>query len=266
MTPVRDDSPFFWHFTSFERALFGEIKRYPGINDFEVATGERMLVILLVFATAFAAIFILLPTVKIHDVWQEIPHKLNAGIYFASLGLGFMFIEVCLIQKLTLFLGYPSYSLTVTLFSILIFSGIGSLVSSAYSQSRNRALFGLLAALLLITLAMQFALGPITDTFNDSGLATRIAVAIALLAPVGLCLGAFMPIGVATITSLTEHDREYVAWGWAVNGFFSVVSSVSATMLSMTFGFRWVLMIAFVVYTIGIFALSRIPEDERAAS
>jgi hypothetical protein len=266
LSPVRDDSPFFWHFTSFRKAVFGGIEKNENFNDFEVATGERMLATLLLFASAFAAIFILLPTIKIRDVWRQIPHKLYAGIYFASLGLGFMFIEVCLIQKLTLFLGYPSYSLTVTLFSILIFSGVGSLLSGTYSASRNKALFGLLAALAGLTLVMQFGLGTITDAFSDSGLPVRIALTAALLAPVGLCLGAFMPIGVMTISALSNHEKEYVAWAWAVNGFFSVVSSASGTMLSMTIGFRWVLFIALIIYAVGVLALTRIPESRSTTS
>jgi hypothetical protein len=258
--PVEDDSPFFWHFTSFRDALFGRVQKDAGINDWEVATGERVLAILLIFATCFAAVFILLPTIRIRDVWRAIPYKWNAGLYFAALGLGFMFIEICLIQKLTLFLGYPSYSLTVTLFSLLIFSGIGSLLSATYSESRNRALWGLLGVLTLLTFGMQFGLAPIASAFSDALLPTRIGVAIAVLAPVGLCLGAFMPIGVTTLATLTEHEREYVAWGWAVNGFFSVVSSVSATMLSMSFGFRVVLLVALLVYAVGVLALTRIPE------
>jgi predicted MFS family arabinose efflux permease len=81
-----------------------------------------------------------------------------------------------------------------------------------------------------------------------------------MLAPVGLCLGAFMPIGLGTVASLTRHGQQYIAWSWAINGYFSVVSSVLATMLSMSFGFRVVLMLAFVVYAIGVLALSKIPE------
>jgi hypothetical protein len=82
--------------------------------------------VLLGVAVTFAAIFLLLPMLAIRRVWSEIPYKLDAGLYFAALGLGFMFIGACLIQYLTLFLGYPTYSLTVTLFSILISTGVGS--------------------------------------------------------------------------------------------------------------------------------------------
>ena len=260
VTPITDDAPFFWHFTPFRKAVFGKMGQSAGIPDFEVATGERMLALLLLFATLFAAVFILLPTLAIRDVWSQIPHKASAGLYFAALGLGFMFIEVCLIQKLALFLGYPSFSLTVTLFSLLLSSGVGSLLSGRYSGRRNRALGFLMGGLTLVILAIQFGFPIISDVFETASLAVRIAVAVLCMAPVGLCLGAFMPIGIGTVSSLTAHSQQYVAWAWAVNGFFSVVASVLATMLSMTFGFTWVFWLALVIYAVGVTALSRTPE------
>jgi hypothetical protein len=69
-----------------------------------------------------------------------------------------------------------------------------------------------------------------------------------------------MPIGLKTLASLTVQQREYVAWGWAVNGFFSVTSSVLATILSMSFGFGLVLLCAAIAYAVGVLALSRVPQ------
>jgi MFS family permease len=171
-----------------------------------------------------------------------------------------MFIEVCLIQKLALFLGYPSYSLTVTLFSLLISSGVGSLLSDRYSSRRNRAFAFLFAYLVALILALQFAFPVISELFVRSGLAVRVVVAVICLAPVGLGLGAFMPIGIKTVSSLTVHRKQYVAWAWAVNGFFSVVASVLSTILSMTIGFNLVFLLALVIYAVGMTALSRTPE------
>jgi predicted membrane-bound spermidine synthase len=264
--PVTDDAPFFWHFVRFRDALMRPWGQNPVFWDPEDATGERMLLTLLAFAAAFAGVFLLLPLVLVRHTWREIPHKANAAVYFAGLGLGFMFFEVVLIQKLTLFLGYPTYSLTVTLFSLLIFSGIGSLLSTRYRSRRNRALWRLLAALAVLTLGYQFGVGWLVDAFGGVPLVGRALLTVLLLAPLGLCLGAFMPIGLGTLASLTEHDQEYVAWGWAVNGFFSVVSSVLATILSMAFGFPVVLLLALAVYAAGVTALTRIPEPGPAAS
>ncbi len=257
--PVADNKPFFWHFARFQNS-FGE--QWGGnvyIWDPEDATGERVMVILLLFAAAFAGVFLLLPLVAIREVWREVPHKLRAGTYFASLGLGFMFFEVCLMQQMTLFLGYPTYSLTVTLFSLLVFTGIGSLATERYAANRNRSLLILLGVLFVLMLMQQFALGPMVDAFIGNSLAFRIFAAILFIAPLGLCLGAFMPIGLGAVAELSDYSRQYIAWGWAVNGFFSVMSSILATMLSMTFGFQAVLMVGMGIYAVGVLALISVP-------
>jgi MFS family permease len=95
------------------------------------------------------------------------------------------------------------------------------------------------------------------DVAGGAPLAVRIAIALLLIVPLGLCLGTFMPIGLAAISAHTEHRVEVAAWAWAVNGFFSVVASVLGTLLSMTFGFQAVLLIALVLYAIGLAALQR---------
>ena len=78
--------------------------------DIELAIGERVILFLLLFAVAFAAIFLLLPFVTVRTLWKELPKKFTLGVYFACLGVGFMLFEVFLIQRLTLMLGYPTYS------------------------------------------------------------------------------------------------------------------------------------------------------------
>ena len=75
----------------------------------------------------------------------------------------------------------------------------------------------------------------------STSLGVRVVVAILLLAPLGLCLGMFMPLGLGAVAAPdATTTEEYVAWAWAVNGFFSVIGSVLTTILSMTFGFRLV--------------------------
>ncbi len=258
--PVTDDAPFFWHFASFRDALLRPWGERQLIWDPEDATGERMLMALLGFAMLFAAVFLLLPLLALRETWSRIPWKANAAVYFAALGLGFMFFEVSLIQRLTLLLGYPTYSLTVTLFSLLVFSGIGSLLTSRLEAPRRPVLVALLVGLTLLAVLYELRLGPLVELLIGAPLWVRVACVVLSLAPLGLCLGAFMPIGLGTVSTLTPHDREYVAWAWAVNGFFSVMSSVLATMLSMSFGFSAVLALAVIVYAIGVLALIRIPD------
>jgi spermidine synthase len=256
--PITDDSPFFWHFVSFPDALTGRTQT--SALNIEEGVGEKAQIALLFAAIVLAATFLLAPLVFLRDVWRQIEWKGSAGIYFMALGLGFMFIEVCLIQQLTLFLGYPTYSLTVTLFSLLLSTGLGSLLSERYRTRRNQA-FGFLAiSLIALVTFYQFALSPIIEAAVAAPLGLRVLISVLMLTPLGLCLGMFMPLGLATVSSLGEFGEQYVAWCWAVNGFFSVVASVLATVLSMTIGFQAVMLVGLVIYLIGISVFSRVPQ------
>jgi hypothetical protein len=263
VSPVTDNAPFFWHFARFRDSFFASSMR-KAHWDLEDAVGERVLIVLLAFVVVFATVFLLMPFLTIRHVWRAIPYKLNAVVYFGALGMGFMFLEVCLIQMLTLFLGYPSYSLSVTLFSLLVFTGVGSFATTRYTGPRNGRLVTLLGGLAVLVVFYQFGLSHVIDLFVGSSLAVRFAVAVAVIAPLGFLLGAFMPIGLDAIAGVTEHKAEYIAWGWAVNGFFSVMSSILSTIIAMSYGFRVVLFIALVVYVIGIAMMMRIPERQTA--
>jgi spermidine synthase len=264
VTPVTDDSPFFWHFARFRDAWARPWGERSPVWDPEDATGERMLLVLLGFAAGFGALSLLLPLALARDAFREMPCKARAGLYFAALGLGFLFFEVCLIQRFTLFLGYPTYSLSVTLFALLVASGLGSWLGGRVGARRNRALLWLVAGLAALVAFYTTSLGGVFAAFAASALPARAAVAALLLLPLGLCLGAFLPLGLRTVAALGPRPREYVAWSWAVNGFFSVVSSVLATILSMTLGFQALLGVALFVYAVGAAAFSRVPEPRGA--
>jgi hypothetical protein len=156
-------------------------------------------------------------------------------------------------QMLNLFLGYPTYALTVVLAALLVFSGLGALASSRVRR-RRRALAGCFAGLAGLTAFYLLGLGPATNAMMGLPLPLRIAVAVAVLAPLGLCLGMFMPIGLGEITGRGGAPRVYVAWGWAVNGFASVVGSAGATVLAMILGFDWVLFLGACAYLVAVVA------------
>ncbi len=252
--PITDDSPFFWHFTPY-RDVLADFGKPIDRSDFEVDVGERVLLLLLGIATLFAAVFLLLPFVRIRSIWSGLPRKRRSALYFTALGLGFMFFEITLIQRLVLFLGYPTYSLTVTLAAILLSTGVGALLSARYQLRAGRAAWVLLGALALLDAFYLFGLTPLTDALLGLPFAARVVVAFAVLAPLGVCLGAFMPLGLGTVAGITKHPREYVAWGWAVNGFASVIGAVLTTILAMALGFGVVLVLALVAYGVAVLTL-----------
>ncbi|MDH4171845.1 MAG: hypothetical protein OEW42_19855, partial [Acidimicrobiia bacterium] len=200
---IDDNSPFFWHFSSY-RDVLGDLDRPLDPRDPEDSLGERVLLLLLGLAFLFAAVFLLLPFLAIRETWSRLPHKRLSMLYFAALGLGFIFYEITLIQKLVLMLGYPTYSLTVTLASILVFTGVGSLLSSRWE--RNPATpWVLLTGLVLLTGFYLWGLDPIAESLQDQSLTVRVLFAFVAIAPLGLVLGAFMPLGLRTVAGSTEH-------------------------------------------------------------
>jgi hypothetical protein len=262
---ITDDGPFFWHFSGFGTVLnnFGDsIDRF----DPEDSIGERVIVLLLALATILAAVFLLLPFVTMRKVWRELPRKANSAVFFGALGLGFMFFEITLIQRLILFLGYPTYSLTVTLASLLIFTGLGALASARFKGRIDQATKVLAPVVVVLGLAYLFLLPMLTDALLTTPLGLRIVVAFVVLAPLGAMLGMFMPLGLGVVSGLTRHGEEYVAWSWAVNGFASVIGSVLTTIIAMIVGFNVVLALSMVVYLVAVAALRRLARPLEATS
>lgn len=251
---IDDNRPFFWHFASFGDVV-SNFTQPLDTFDMEDSLGERVLLLLLGIAALLGLVFLLVPFVAIRPIWKAFPRKGGSALYFASIGFGFMFFEIALIQRLVLFLGFPTYSLSVTLASVLIFTGIGAFLSSRLVDRIRRLLVPLAGVIAVLTVFYLFALPAITDALLSWPLFARIGVAFIVLAPLGVTLGLMMPLGLGAISALTDYHREYVAWGWAVNGFASITGAVATTLLAMMFGFNIVLMIAFVFYMVALLSL-----------
>ncbi len=252
--PVTDDGPFFWHFARFGDVV-ADIGEPIDRVDYEDTTGERVLLLLLVLAIVLGALLLLAPFFAVRSIWVGLPAKGRSAAYFGALGLGFMLFEVTLIQRLTLFLGFPTYSLTVTLASLLVFTGVGAALSPRTGRRPEIALPALAVAITALAAFYRFGLTPLTEAVFDVGLPLRVLITFLALAPLGLCLGTFMPLGLSKVASLTDHPAEYVAWGWAVNAFASVVGATLTTVLAMSFGFDVVLALALAAYLVALAVL-----------
>jgi hypothetical protein len=255
VSAVTDDEPFFWHFVRFRDALGGDRVAF----NPEEAVGERLLSLLLIVTTVFAAFCLLGPMALRRSAVARNPQPETNRPYVAANGLGYIQLEVGLIQRMTLFLGYPTHTLSVTLCTVLISTGVGALVSSRRTGSRASIVTPVAIALAGIIFFYCFLLEPVLAMVNTLPFAARVAVAVAVILPLGLCLGTFMPLGLRTIAALSDRPAAHVAWAWAVNGFFSVVGSVLSTMLSMAYGFRVVFLVSGLLYALAITALLRTP-------
>jgi hypothetical protein len=161
-------------------------------------------------------------------------------LYFALLGISFMFVELAAIQQLTLFLGHPTTALTVGLFAALVSSGLGSLAGNCLGRGRPaRTLWvaGLLGGLL--ALAYAGLIPVLTGALLALSLPVRIAAAMAVVFPLFFALGMPFPLGLQEVERRAGPSMIPMAWG--VNGVTSVIGSVSGIALAILWGFDTVL-------------------------
>ncbi len=255
ISTITDDRPFFWHFSGFSDVLFDWSR---GFEDTEIAIGERLLLVLLFISIVVAAALLWVPfALTKRRVVDPMPRRRGLLVYFAALGLGFMLVEISMIQRFALLLGYPTLSLSVSLFTVLIATAFGARWSGWVRVQPTRGMT--LAPLALAALSVLYLVGsgPLTDMALAWDPLLRIALVIALLFPVGVLLGMFLPFGidlaVASAPSAATEGR-LVAWCWAVNGFFSVMGALLTTIISMTIGFNRTLLLGVVLYFVAALA------------
>ncbi len=261
ISSIDDNRPFFWHFTPFEDIVGDWSRSY---DDTEIAIGERLLMVLIMIAFLVASAFLWLPFALTRRRGGERPRRVEGRgrmfVYFASIGLGFMFIEISMIQRFSLLLGYPTLSLSVSLFTLLLATAIGARFSGRVGAQPSIGLPAAVAALCAVTLLYLAISDAVTDVALAWSEPLRIVLVIAMLFPVGMALGVFLPAGIDRATGLTaeapdgERDR-FVAWCWAVNGFFSVIGSSVTTVASMTFGFDRTVTFGLALYVVALGAL-----------
>jgi hypothetical protein len=244
-----DESPFFFNFYKW-RSLLKRAGELDSARTF--ATGQIVLVIMLVQSIVFAALLILTPLLRLRKGLQHVPRRSGYVLYFVALGLGFIFLEISFIQRFVLYLGYPTYALSVVLFSLLCFTGVGSFLSGRIRVPHERALPVLLATLVAVAITYLVALSPIFTATLGVALPVRIAITIALLAPLGMVLGMFFPIGIGIVAGVS---RQFVPWAWGINGCATVVGTILAVIVAITWDFRGVTLLALAIYATGVAAM-----------
>ena len=166
-------------------------------------------------------------------------------LYFACIGLGFMLVQIALLQRFSIFLGHPTYTFSITLFTMILFAGLGSYVSDLLASGRWRMERILPLAAAGAILAVMLLIQPVTDATIRFPLGVRIVVAVALLAPVAMLLGFFFPTGLRLVGALSESATP---WMWGVNGAFGVLGSIVAVGVSIWVGIHANLVAAAILY------------------
>jgi hypothetical protein len=240
VAPVRDNAPFFFFTLKLDQVLHQE-ELSEGI-DWKVNLGVVVLAMVLVISFIAVLAFLVIPLAMRGGRAHERPVRL---LYFVAVGLGYILVEIAFIQRFVLFLGHPTYALTVVVFLLLLSSGAGSLASRNWLAQTRRAwlpLAFITAALLLYV----FILPGLLNALVGLPFAAKLLVSAVLLVPLGFAMGMPFPTGLRALASIpvpefpaaakSEFQENSVEWAWAMNAGSSVLGSVLAMVIAIQFG------------------------------
>lgn len=258
--PPTDDRPFFFHYFKWRQtpeilATLGRTWQPFGGSGYFVLVA---LLILVAIASAVLIVGPLLirrgapPTVATISHW-----RLRVFVYFSGLGLAFLFVEIPLAQRFILVLDEPVVALSVVVFTVLLFSGLGSLTL------RRWPLRPALGLLVLLVLLYPLLLEPFSAVALRLPGAPRVLLSVAVMAPLGYLMGLPFAGGLRVVE---HHDPPLVPWAWAINGAFSVISSVLAVMVALSWGFSVVLWLGAAAYGVALVVFGPLLSAAQAAA
>jgi len=259
LRPATDDRPYFFQFfkwTSLDWLLAGMGAEWVPFVEW----GYLTLIATLAQALVAGAVLVCLPLVTL----RRLPGAARGAarwtaLYFTALGLGYMFLEIAFIQKFMLYLAYPVYAVAVVLTAFLIFSGLGSLAANRIRERRGPALGAVVGVMILLAAGYQAGLDDVFRVCAALPDPAKIALSVALLAPLAFLMGVPFPLGLQWVS---DRAPGLLPWVWGINGCASIIGACLATILAVHLGFRLVIVVSAAIYVLAWFALCRFPRTE----
>lgn len=243
--PVTDDRPFFF-FTSRVGQLLGS-PQLP--QDPRSESTALNLFALLAVSLSATAVTLALPPLVLTARLEPAPGVRLFLQYFICLGAGYVMVQVGLIQRLVMLLGHPTYALTVVIFAMLFWSGLGSFFSRRMVQGDDRRLMAALGASAVLIAATALGMGPFADAGAAWGLPWKMLATAALLAPSAFVMGMAFPAG---LLRLDRWQPSAVKWAWSINAAASVLGSCTAVLVAVVLGLRLTLLAGALLYALAL--------------
>ncbi len=228
VAPVNDNAPFFFFTLKLEQLLHLHTRHS---MDWKVNLGVAVLAMLLVISVAAVLLFLVLPLLIEQGSRRGSTLTL---LYFVAVGLGYILVEITFIQRFVLFLGHPTYALTVVVFLMLLSSGAGSIISKRWLSVADRIWLPL-SVVVSFLLIYVVTLPAILNRLVGTPFSAKLAISTLLLVPLGLVMGMPFPSGLTILGSRTAGDNS-IEWAWAMNAGSSVLGSVLAIVIAIRFG------------------------------
>ena len=246
LTPPTDDRPFFFNVVPFHRPhrILRHLGYSAGVAGGNVTASLTLGTILLV-SLALVVLTIVAP---LRPAIRQGGRVLVVGgtAYFALLGVGFMLVEIGLLQRLSVFLGHPIYSLSVVLFSLILFTGAGSFLSELLRLEASRARLVTWSVLLgAYLLGLPHWLPAVIADFESSSTIARAGLSLAIVAPAGVLMGFGFPTGMRLVQAINERPTP---WFWGINGGAGVLAAALAVAVSIAFGIHVTLTLGALCY------------------
>lgn len=254
VSPVSDNAPFFF-FTLKPGQILGEQGLREGI-DWKVNLGVLVLLLVLVISLVAVLLFLVLPLALRSKGGRQSPLPL---LYFVAVGLGYILVEIAFIQRFVLFLGHPTYALTVVIFLLMLSSGAGSLFSRLWLSRASQGWVPLVLVIVTLLADVVFLPSRLAALVGmDFGY--RLVVSGVLLIPLGFVMGMPFPTGLRALAALPAPEYpsgqgasdNAVEWAWAMNAAASVLGSVLAMVIAIQFGLTVTLACGAVAYLIAL--------------
>jgi spermidine synthase len=259
VAPVNDNAPFFF-FTLKPNQILGNEDLRSGI-DWKVNLGVLVLVIVLAISIVAVALFLILPLV-LHGGRRQSALPL---FYFVAIGLGYILVEIAFIQRFVLFLGHPTYALTVVIFLLMLSSGAGSLFSRRWLPRTQMAWMPLTLIATALTLNVFF-LPRWLESWVGMAFTYRLLASMVLLIPLGFLMGMPFPTGLRALAEIEDvgvpgldappqSEDNAVEWAWAMNAAASVLGSVLAMVIAIQVGLTITLACGAAAYLLALLLL-----------
>ncbi len=253
VAPVTDNAPFFF-FTLKPEQVFRNLNQ--GGLDWKVNMGIAILGLLLIISIAAVMLFLVVPL--------AISPQVRSGrslhlLYFIAIGLGYILVEIAFIQRFVLFLGNPTYALTVVIFLMLLSSGLGSLLSRRWLHRPVNVVWAIaviVTALLVCVVALPRGL----EVLVGLPLTSKLLISALVLVPLGIAMGMPFPSGLRALSHTpglgsSEAKHGAVEWAWAMNAASSVLGSVLAMVIAIQFGLNLTLACGAAAYFVALLVL-----------
>ena len=260
ISPVSDNRPFFFY-TVQPRDILSFLSRASRTSaDFKINRAVPLLHALMAISILATVIILALPPIVLRTRLPGQKGIRTFLLYFLAIGAGYILIEVALIQKFVLFLGHPTYALTVVIFSMLISSGLGSYCSRVVLGDDHRRLYRALLLIAVLVALLAALVTPVLAAGVGLPLALKFVITVMLISPAGFMMGMPFPTG---LKRLEAWHKPSVRWAWSLNAAASVLGSVGALVCGIYLGLVQTLLAGGLLYLGALLVVVLTPEVRR---